>query len=87
VDSALYRLEKRSEIRRVIRGIYDYPRFSKLLDQNLILILTRLRRLCRVNSVGEFSPGGHRTEFSRALHPSSARAVYLSDGQTGLTSR
>ena len=35
VDSALHRMEKRSEIRRVIRGIYDYPRFSKLLDQNL----------------------------------------------------
>jgi hypothetical protein len=35
VDSALYRLEKRGEIRRVIRGIYDYPRFSKLLDQPL----------------------------------------------------
>src|ERR1035441_8643945 len=35
VDSALHRLEKRGEIRRVIRGIYDYPRFSKLLDQHL----------------------------------------------------
>jgi hypothetical protein len=35
VDSVLHRLEKRSEIRRVIRGIYDYPRFSKLLDQDL----------------------------------------------------
>ena len=35
VDSALHRLEKRGEIRRGIRGIYDYPRFSKLLDQHL----------------------------------------------------
>ena len=35
VDSGLHRLEKRGEIRRVIRGIYDDPRFSKLLDQNL----------------------------------------------------
>jgi hypothetical protein len=35
VDSGLHRLEKRGEIRRVIRGIYDYPRFSKLLDQSL----------------------------------------------------
>jgi predicted transcriptional regulator of viral defense system len=35
VDSALHRLEKRGEIRRVIRGIYDYPRFNKLLDQHL----------------------------------------------------
>jgi hypothetical protein len=35
VDSGLHRLEKRGEIRRVIRGIYDYPRFSKFLDQSL----------------------------------------------------
>jgi hypothetical protein len=26
VDSGLHRLEKRGEIRRVIRGIYDYPK-------------------------------------------------------------
>jgi len=25
VDSALHRMEKQGEIRRVIRGIYDYP--------------------------------------------------------------
>jgi hypothetical protein len=35
VDSSLYRLKKRSEIRMGTCGIYDYPRFSKLLDQNL----------------------------------------------------
>jgi hypothetical protein len=35
VDSGLHRLEKRGEIRRVIRGIYDYPSFSKFLDQTL----------------------------------------------------
>lgn len=37
IDSALHRLETRGKIRRVIRGIYDYPRFSKFLDQNLRL--------------------------------------------------
>jgi hypothetical protein len=35
VDSAPHQMEKRGEIRRVIRGIYDYARFSKLLDQKL----------------------------------------------------
>jgi hypothetical protein len=28
VDSGLHQLEKRGEIRRAIRGIYDYPGFS-----------------------------------------------------------
>lgn len=32
---ALIRLEKKGTIRRVIRGIYDYPRHSKLLQQDL----------------------------------------------------
>jgi len=35
VDSALHRLTARGEVRRVIRGIYDYPRFSKLLEQQV----------------------------------------------------
>ena len=35
MDSVLHRLEKQSEIRRVISGIYDYPCFSKILDQKL----------------------------------------------------
>ena len=35
VDSALHRLAQRGDVRRVIRGIYDYPRFSHLLGQRL----------------------------------------------------
>ncbi len=35
VDMALHRLVEAGTIRRVIRGIYDYPRFSELLQQPL----------------------------------------------------
>ena len=35
IDSALHRLERKGTVRRVIRGIYDYPRFSELLSQPL----------------------------------------------------
>ena len=35
IDLALHRLEHKGLIRRVIRGIYEYPRFSKLLEQQL----------------------------------------------------
>ena len=35
VDMALKRLADRGAIRRVIRGIYDYPQFSELLNQQL----------------------------------------------------
>ena len=35
IDMALYRLHKKSTIRRVIRGLYDYPRYSKLLEREM----------------------------------------------------
>jgi hypothetical protein len=35
IDISLYRLVKKRTIRRVIRGIYDYPPYSKKLKQQL----------------------------------------------------
>ncbi len=35
VDQALSRLVKSQRIRRVMRGVYDYPKYSKLLGQDL----------------------------------------------------
>ena len=35
VRQALSRLVKKNRIRRVIRGLYDYPKFSRLLDKEL----------------------------------------------------
>jgi len=35
IDQALSRLTKSQRIRRVMRGIYDYPKYSELLSQNL----------------------------------------------------
>jgi hypothetical protein len=35
IDMALIRLTSKSTIRRVIRGIYDYPRYSELLEKEM----------------------------------------------------
>ena len=35
IDIALHRLAQKGKVRRVIRGIYDYPRFSEFLGQQL----------------------------------------------------
>lgn len=35
IDVSLHRLLKKGVIRRVIRGIYDYPKYSELLKQDL----------------------------------------------------
>ena len=67
VDSALHRLERAGSIRRVIRGIYDYPRFSKMLGQQLSPDLDQVATaLAR--------------KFLRLSTQVPARAVYLSDG-------
>ncbi len=35
IEQALGRLARKDTIRRVMRGIYDYPKFSSLLDQRM----------------------------------------------------
>ncbi len=35
IDLALFNLSKENKIRRVIRGIYDFPKYSQLLEQYL----------------------------------------------------
>jgi hypothetical protein len=35
IDKALSELVQKGKIRRVARGLYDYPKYSKLLQQNL----------------------------------------------------
>ena len=35
IDLALHRLQNKKTIRRVLRGLYDYPQFSKLLNTEL----------------------------------------------------
>ena len=35
IDQSLSRLAKKRQIRRVLRGLYDYPKFSNFLDKEL----------------------------------------------------
>ena len=81
VDSALHRMEKRSEIRRVIRGIYDYPRFSKFLDQNLSPDIDQVARALARKFRWRIQPSGATAlNFLGLSTQVPARAVYLSDG-------
>jgi hypothetical protein len=81
VDSALHRLEKRGEIRRVIRGVYDYPRFSKLLDQHLSPDIDQVARALARKFRWRIQPNGATAlNFIGLSTQVPARAVYLSDG-------
>src|SRR5260370_20103142 len=85
VDSALHRLEKRGEIRRVIRGIYDYPRFSKLLDQSLSPDIDQVARALARKFRWRIQPSGATAlNFLGLSTQVPARAVYLSDGPDGV---
>ncbi len=83
IHVALHRLEKKGTIRRVFRGIYDYPLYSKLLEKQLspdmVQVAAALSR-----------------KFGWRIHPSGAaalnlmglssqvpgRILYMSDGPT-----
>jgi hypothetical protein len=81
VDSGLHRLEKRGEIRRVIRGIYDYPRFSKFLDQSLSPDVDQVARALARKFRWRIQPSGAMAlNFLGLSTQVPARAVYLSDG-------
>ena len=81
VDSALHRLEKRGEIRRVIRGIYDYPRFSKILNQHMSPDIDQVARALARKFRWRIQPSGATAlNFLGLSTQVPARAVYLSDG-------
>jgi hypothetical protein len=71
---ALSELEKAGTIRRVLRGIYDYPRLSKLLDTDLPPDIHQVAKaLAR--------------KFSWRIQPGGAAALNLLDLSTQVPSR
>lgn len=55
---ALYELEKAGTIRRVLRGVYDYPRLSKLLDAALPPDIHQVARALARKFGWRIQPGG-----------------------------
>jgi hypothetical protein len=81
VDSVLHRLKQSGEVRRVIRGIYDYPRFSKLLDQQLSPDIDQVAQAIARKFRWRIQPSGAiATNLIGLSTQVPARAVYLSDG-------
>ncbi len=81
VDSALHRLERKRQIRRVLRGIYDYPRFSELLGQELGPDMDQVAQAIARKFGWRIQASGPAAQ--NILGPSTqvpAKIVYLSDG-------
>jgi hypothetical protein len=81
VDSALHRLTERGHIRRVIRGVYDHPRFSKFLGEQLSPDVDQVARALARKFRWRIQPSGATALNLLGLSTQvPARAVYLSDG-------
>ena len=81
VDQALSRLVKKGSIRRVIRGIYDYPRYSDLLDQWLSPDLYQVALVLSQKFGWRIQPSGDTALNLLGLSTQvPSTLVYLSDG-------
>jgi hypothetical protein len=81
VDSAFHRLERKGSIRRVIRGVYDLPRFSELLSTGLSPDLDQVAQALARKFGWRIQPSGAVAQNLVGLSTQvPARAVYLSDG-------
>ena len=81
IDSALHRQERKSVIRRVIRGIYDYPRHSKALGGPTSPNIDQIAHALARKFAWRIQPDGATAQNLLGLSTQvPARVVYLSDG-------
>ena len=74
-------MERKDSIRRVIRGIYDRPQFSKLLSTELSPDLDQVAQALARKFGWRIQPSGAVAQnLLRLSTQVPARAVYLSDG-------
>jgi hypothetical protein len=81
VDLTLHRKEKEGLIRRAIRGIYDYPRHSDLLQETLSPDIDQVAHALARKFAWRIQPDGATAQNLLGLSTQvPARVVYLSDG-------
>lgn len=81
VRKALSRLERKGTIRRVLRGIYDYPQISSLLNQPMGPDLSELANALARKSGWRIQPSENTALNLLGLSTQvPTQSVYLSDG-------
>ena len=81
IDTALFQLEKEGKIRRLIRGIYDYPRYSDLLRKYVAADLDQVAKAIARNFGWRIQPTGNAAlNYFRLSTQVPAKTIYLSDG-------
>lgn len=83
IDKALSRLTKSGRIRRVMRGIYDYPKYSCLLEQQLSPDIDQVAQALARKFGWTIQISGNAALNILGLSTQvPARYLYLSDGQS-----
>jgi hypothetical protein len=81
VDLALHRLLKAGKIRRVCRGVYDYPQYSELLQQTMSPDIDQVAHALARRSGWRMQPSGNTALNILGLSTQvPAQFTYLSDG-------
>ncbi len=81
IDSALLRREREGVIRRVIRGLYDYPRHSKAIGGPVSPSIDEVANALARKFAWRIQPSGATAQNLLGLSTQvPARVVYLSDG-------
>ena len=81
IDSSLHRLEKEGVIRRVIRGVYDYPRYSEILKKDASPDIDQIANALARKFAWRIQPDGATAQNLLGLSTQvPAKIVYLSDG-------
>lgn len=81
IRKALSRLEAKGTIRRVLRGLYDYPRFSMILNESMGPDLDQVAQALARKSGWRIQPSENTALNLLGLSTQvPAQAVYLSDG-------
>ncbi len=81
IRKALSRLEEKGTIRRVLRGVYDYPRISTLLNEAMGADLNELAGALARKSGWRIQPSENTALNLLGLSTQvPAQSVYLSDG-------
>ena len=81
IDVALHRLLLKGTIRRVMRGLYDYPQFSTMLTQDLSPDMERVAQALARKFGWRIQPGAAAAQNLLGLSTQvPAHMVYLSDG-------
>ena len=81
IDSALHRLERQGTIRRISRGLYEYPRYSNLLNTVIGPDMEEAARALARKFKWEIIPNGSTAMYILGVSTQvPSRYVYISSG-------